>query len=207
MLIPYVPSPPVTIMSNDGGRVARLSKLFDNVLRGRQTLTYPSQHSQFLEAFCLQPDPPVCIDKIIASNVGLSSLQNAFWSNISLPFLNGSATDALLYLQAPRIKTISSGQFLTKILQAIVEPAIFWDAFVGAFKAKQLSEKGQKCFAWLFITAYSHPKRGGLALRTPCRRAAASFHCLPSSRRTQHRPQHQEYHFCCIRLCRCHHQR
>ncbi|KAK0239336.1 P-loop containing nucleoside triphosphate hydrolase protein [Armillaria nabsnona] len=138
-------------MSNDGGRVARLSKLFDNVLRGRQTLTYPSQYSQFLEAFCLQPDPPVCIDKIIASNVGLSSLQNAFWSNISLPFLNGSATDALLYLQAPRIKTISSGQFLTKILQAIAEPPIFWNAFVGAFKAKQLSEKGQKCFAWLLL--------------------------------------------------------
>ncbi|KAK0188464.1 P-loop containing nucleoside triphosphate hydrolase protein [Armillaria mellea] len=131
-------------MSNDGGRVARLSKLFENVLRGRQTLTFPSQYSQFLEAFYLQPDPPVCIDKIIASN-------NAFWSNISVPFLNDSATNALLYLQAPRIKTISSGQFLAKILQAIVEPPIFWDAFVGAFKAKQLSEKGQKCFAWLLL--------------------------------------------------------
>ncbi|SJL13801.1 uncharacterized protein ARMOST_17249 [Armillaria ostoyae] len=84
---------------------------------------------EFLEALCLQPDPPVCVDKIIASNVGLSSLQNAFWSNISVPFLNGSATDALLYLQAPQIKTISSGQFLTKMLQAIAEPPIFWNAF------------------------------------------------------------------------------
>ncbi|PBK69035.1 P-loop containing nucleoside triphosphate hydrolase protein [Armillaria solidipes] len=138
-------------MSNDGGRVARLSNLFNNVLRGRQTLSFPSQYSQFLEALCLQPDPPVCIDKIIASSVGLSSLQNAFWSNISVPFLNNSATDALLYLQAPQIKTISSGQFLTKMLQAIAEPPIFWNAFVGAFKAKQLSEKGQKCFAWLLL--------------------------------------------------------
>ncbi|KAK0436942.1 hypothetical protein EV421DRAFT_1739353 [Armillaria borealis] len=112
-------------MSNDGGRVARFSKLFGNVLRGRQTLTFPLQYSQFLEALCLQPDPPVCVDKIIASNVGLSSLQNAFWSNIFLPFLNGSATDALLYLQAPQIKTISSGQFLTKMMQAIAEPLIF----------------------------------------------------------------------------------
>ncbi|KAK0214978.1 P-loop containing nucleoside triphosphate hydrolase protein [Armillaria fumosa] len=138
-------------MSNDGGRVARLNTLFNNVLRGKQTITFPPQYSQFLEALCLQRDPPVCIDKIIASNVGLSSLQNAFWSNISVPFLNGPATDVLLYLQAPQIKTISSGQFLTKMLQAIAEPPIFWNAFVGAFKAKQLSEKGQKCFAWLLL--------------------------------------------------------
>ncbi|KAK0501724.1 P-loop containing nucleoside triphosphate hydrolase protein [Armillaria luteobubalina] len=138
-------------MSNDGGRLARLNTLFNNVLRGKQTITFPPQYSQFLEALCLQRDPPVCIDKIIASNVGLSSLQNAFWSNISVSFLNGPATDVLLYLQAPQIKTISSGQFLTKILQAIAEPPIFWNAFIGAFKAKQLSEKGQKCFAWLLL--------------------------------------------------------
>ncbi|KAK0489357.1 P-loop containing nucleoside triphosphate hydrolase protein, partial [Armillaria novae-zelandiae] len=132
-------------------RVARLNTLFNNVLRGKQTITFPPQYSQFLEALCLQRDPPVCIDKIIASHVGLSTLQNAFWSNISAPFLNGPATDVLLYLQAPQIKTISSGQFLTKILQAIAEPPIFWNAFVGLFKAKQLSEKGQKCFAWLLL--------------------------------------------------------
>ncbi|KAG7444044.1 P-loop containing nucleoside triphosphate hydrolase protein [Guyanagaster necrorhizus] len=138
-------------MSNDGVRIERLSKLLNRVLRGTQTLTTSSQYSQFLEAICLQPDPPTCIDKIIASKDGLASLRAAFRSDLSLPFLNGRVADALLYLQAPEIKTISSGQFLTKMLQAIVDPPIFWDAFVDAFKTKQLLEKGQKCFAWLLL--------------------------------------------------------
>ncbi|KAK0239335.1 P-loop containing nucleoside triphosphate hydrolase protein [Armillaria nabsnona] len=138
-------------MSNGGARVARLSIFFDKVLRGKQTLTTPSQNSQFLEALCLQPDPAACIDKIIANKEGLASLRVAFRSDLSPAFLNGRATDALLYLQEPEIKTISSGKFLTKVLQAIVDPPIFWNAFVEAFKAKQLSEKGQKCFVWLLL--------------------------------------------------------
>ncbi|PBK99914.1 P-loop containing nucleoside triphosphate hydrolase protein [Armillaria gallica] len=135
-------------MSNGGVRGARLSKLFSTILQGKE-LTNASQGSQFLEALCLQPDPPGCIDRIIASKGGLRSLQEAFRLDLSPTFLNGLATDTLLYLQAPEIKRISSGQYLTKTLQAIIEPPIFWTVFVETFKAKQLSEKGQQCFAWV----------------------------------------------------------
>ncbi len=137
-------------MSNGGVRGAKLSKLFSTILQGKE-LTNASQGSQFLEALCLQPDPPGCIDRIIASKGGLRSLQEAFRLDLSQTFLNGLATDTLLYLQAPGIKRISSGQYLTKTLQAIVEPPIFWTVFVDAFKAKQLSEKGQQCFAWVLL--------------------------------------------------------
>ncbi|SJL13799.1 related to ECM32-DNA dependent ATPase/DNA helicase B [Armillaria ostoyae] len=137
-------------MSNGGVRGAKLSKLFSSVLQGKE-LTNASQSSQFLEALCLQPDPPACIDRIIASKAGLRSLQAAFRLDLSQAFFNGLATDTLLYLQAPEIKRISSGQYLTKTLQVIVEPPIFWTPFVEAFKAKQLSEEGQKCFAWVLL--------------------------------------------------------
>ncbi|KAK0497757.1 hypothetical protein EDD18DRAFT_1159213 [Armillaria luteobubalina] len=134
-------------MSDDlDARTARLRRIFDNVLQGRQSLKNPNSSHLFLQALCLQADPPACIDKILASNVGLSSLRTAFQCNATTTFLNGPATDALLYLQNPDIKTISCGQFLTKILLAIVDPPLFWDALVEAFKAKQLSQKAQQCF-------------------------------------------------------------
>ncbi|KAK0489353.1 P-loop containing nucleoside triphosphate hydrolase protein [Armillaria novae-zelandiae] len=137
-------------MSNGGVRGAKLSKLFSITLEGKE-LTKASEGSQFLEALRLQPDPAICIDRIIASKAGLRSLQAAFRFNTSQTFLNDSATLTLLYLQAPEIERISSGQYLTKTLQAIVEPPIFWTPFVEAFKAKQLSEEGQKCFAWVLL--------------------------------------------------------
>ncbi|KAK0437029.1 P-loop containing nucleoside triphosphate hydrolase protein [Armillaria borealis] len=137
-------------MSNDlDARTARLRRIFDNVLQGKQSLENQTSSQLFLQALCLQADPPACIDKILASKVGLSSLRTAFQSNTTTAFLNGLATDALIYLQNPDIKAISCGQFLTKILLAIVDPPIFWDALVEAFKANQLSQKAQQCFGWL----------------------------------------------------------
>ncbi|KAK0501721.1 P-loop containing nucleoside triphosphate hydrolase protein [Armillaria luteobubalina] len=137
-------------MSNGGVRGAKLSKLFSSTLEGKE-LTRTSEGIQFLEALCFQPDPTACIDRIIASKAGLRSLQAAFRFDTSLKFLNGPATVTLLYLQAPEIERISSGQYLTKALQAIVEPPIFWTPFVEAFKARQLSDEGQKCFAWVLF--------------------------------------------------------
>ncbi|PBK92624.1 P-loop containing nucleoside triphosphate hydrolase protein [Armillaria gallica] len=137
-------------MSNDLDiRTARLRRIFDNVLQGKQSLENQTSSQLFLQALCLQADPPACIDRILASKFGLSSLQTAFQSNPTTVFLNGLATDALIYLQNPDIKTISCGQFLTKILLAIVDPPLFWDALVEAFKSKQLSQKAQQCFGWL----------------------------------------------------------
>ncbi|KAK0201022.1 P-loop containing nucleoside triphosphate hydrolase protein [Desarmillaria ectypa] len=124
-------------MSNDlDARTARLRRIFDNVLQGKQSLENQTS-SQFLQALCLQTDAPACIDRILASKVGLSSLQTAFQSNTTTSFLNGLATDSLIYLQNPDIRAISYGQFLTKTLMVI------------AFKAKQLSQRAQQCFAWL----------------------------------------------------------
>ncbi|KAK0188469.1 P-loop containing nucleoside triphosphate hydrolase protein [Armillaria mellea] len=137
-------------MSNGGVRGAKLSKLFSSTLQGKE-LTNASQGSLFLEALCLQPDPAACINRIIASKAGLRSVQAAFRFNTTQPFLNSLATDTLRYLQAPEIERISSGEYLTMTLRAIVEPPIFWTKFVEAFQAKQLSEEGQKCFAWVLL--------------------------------------------------------
>lgn len=125
-------------MSNDlDARTTRLYGIFENVLQGKQLENQTS--SRFLEALCLHTDPPACIDRILEGNIRLSSLRTAFQSNTTTCFLNGLATDALIYLQNPDIRMVSCGQFLTKILLVIVDPPIFWDAFVEAFKAKQLS--------------------------------------------------------------------
>ncbi|KAF8958975.1 P-loop containing nucleoside triphosphate hydrolase protein [Flammula alnicola] len=43
------------------------------------------------------------------------------------------------------------GQFLTRILNAIVESSSFWMAFTAAFKERKLTEAGHKCFAWALL--------------------------------------------------------
>jgi hypothetical protein len=79
-------------------------------------------------------------------------------ADLSISFLNGPASAFLQYLQAPALKTIGGGQFLVKIILAIVEPPIFWTSFVDAFRARSLQETGQLCFAWLLLQLILLPR-------------------------------------------------
>src|SRR5205085_2036397 len=137
-----------TAMATTDLRSARLNRLLDTVLKGKTNLGSSTQCKQFIDAICMQPDPPLCIENIISSPHGLSSIQEAIRNDVSVSRLNEHGVNLLLYIQAPAIKTISGGQFLTRILNAIVESASFWTSFTTAFKERKLSEAGQKCFAW-----------------------------------------------------------
>ncbi len=135
----------------DAQRRARLTRLFDTVLKGTTSLGSPAQCKQYIEAICSHPDPPLCIERIIASRNGIAALQAAIRADLSNETLNRHAVDLIVFLQAPAIKTLSSGQLLTRVLLAIVEPPTFWSVFVTAFKERKLREQGQRCFAWLLL--------------------------------------------------------
>jgi hypothetical protein len=131
----------------------RLKFLLNAVLHGDQQVN--GQESLFLEAMCADPDPPRCISRIIESNKGLSSLQEAIRSNLSIAFFNDHVSPLLQYLQAPALKTIGGGKFLEKVILAIVDASIFWSPFLDAFRIGKLQENAQQGFAWLLLQLIS----------------------------------------------------
>jgi hypothetical protein len=78
-------------------------------------------------------------------------------SNLSSTFLNGAATALLKYIQAPELTTTCQGDFLGQLVLKIAEPPIFWSPFAQAFRAKELQEDAQLCFAWLLLQLISLP--------------------------------------------------
>jgi hypothetical protein len=137
-------------------RTSKLNKLFGAILYGQQTVTIQNA-PLFLEAICAQSDPADCISRLIVSKAGLASVQAAMRSNLSSTFLNGAATALLKYIQAPELATIGRGDFLGQLVLKIVEPPIFWSPFIEAFRAKELQEDAQLCFAWLLLQLVSLP--------------------------------------------------
>ncbi|KZP30812.1 P-loop containing nucleoside triphosphate hydrolase protein [Athelia psychrophila] len=123
------------------------------------------QGALFLQAVSAQPDVATSISSIIASQKGLAAVQDAIRSDFSPDFLNGPASLFLEYLRDPTLKTIGSGQFLTKIILAMVEPPIFWNGFVDAFRSVQLNDATQACFAWLLLQLLLLPDETGQAYR------------------------------------------
>ncbi|KAF8876358.1 P-loop containing nucleoside triphosphate hydrolase protein, partial [Gymnopilus junonius] len=117
-------------MAANDQRSARLNRLLDSVLKGKTALETPTQCKQFIEAISIYPDPPRCVENIISSQHGITTL---------------------------RSRTISGGQFLTLILNAVAESSAFWTAFASAFKERKLTEAGQKCFAWTLLQLLQIP--------------------------------------------------
>ncbi|KAF8159698.1 P-loop containing nucleoside triphosphate hydrolase protein [Crassisporium funariophilum] len=137
-------------MDTNDPRASRLSKIFHSVLFGKETL---KTHNTilFIEALYSQPDAVVCVDKIIASKTGLSAIQTAIRSDLSLRFLNRHASAILTFFQAPDLKIINGGEHLKEILLRLVEPPTFWAYFRDAFLSGSLDDSAQQSFGWLLL--------------------------------------------------------
>ena len=143
-------------MNIDSSRAAKLNKHLAAIIYGKQSLTRHN-NGLFLEAIYTAPDAATCINKLIRSDKGLACLQDAMRFDLTSGFFNGPAAALLQYLSAPELTNIGGGDFLRQVLLAIVEPPIFWTSFSLAFKAGQLQENAQFCFAWLLLQFISLP--------------------------------------------------
>lgn len=114
-------------------REAKLARFFDSVVRGAQPLKTVQNGKLFIEALCVQPDPPTCVDKIVSSTAGMSAIQTAMRFDDTADFQNGPATSLLRYMQSPALKTIHAGKYLHLIILNLVEPPFFWNSFVFVF--------------------------------------------------------------------------
>ena len=143
-------------MSVPQSRILKLNKIFNEVIHGNTELI-PRNAALFLEAICLQQEPVHCINRIISSKMGLDPVQASMRFDLSLTFLNGSGCSFLQYIQAPELQNISGGDFLNQVILKIVDPPIFWMAFLAAFRSGLLSEDAQSSFAWLLLQLISLP--------------------------------------------------
>jgi hypothetical protein len=143
--------------STDDQRIAKLSLFFNKVIHGQRVLSSSRDGKLFLEALCVQPDPPACAHKLISTPSGLSSLQVSMRFDTSVSFLNDHATPLLRYLQSPNLKSIGSGSVLTQLLLPLVEPPFFWEAFASSFIKGNLIPESCQTFAWLLLQLVSSP--------------------------------------------------
>lgn len=110
---------------------------------------------RFIEAVCSQDVPVNCITSLVSG--GLPAIQLSLRLRTDPDFLNGSANNLIKYIQAPDLRTICAGDYLRRIISAIVEPPIFWDSLVRAFLDDRLQPGTQQSFAWLLLELVSLP--------------------------------------------------
>ena len=124
-------------------RVSRLKKRFLDILSGSVKLD-PRGAALFLEGLCAQDAPVICLDAIMGSPHGLPSVQSAMQLDLSVQFMNGLGSNILEYLLGA---SDVGGDTLDNVLFHVVEPPIFWGAFVRAFQQGTLNEDAQLVFA------------------------------------------------------------
>ena len=138
-----------------------LTTLFRAIISGEQPLT-PQNNPLFLEAVYTSPDPAGCVDSIIKSPKGLSSIQSSLRMDMSTSFLNDTAAKVVQTIAAPEVSSIAGGTYVQQVVMAIVDPPIFWDPLLRAFQAGQLGPSAQKAFAWLLLQLVRLPlDKGG----------------------------------------------
>ncbi|KAF2471116.1 P-loop containing nucleoside triphosphate hydrolase protein [Lindgomyces ingoldianus] len=141
-------------------RSARLSKYFDLIVKGKRELKTSADGPRFLEALCDEIDAAKRIEALIAAPKGLEAVAKAVRLSLDRPFLIGAGTDLLLYLTAPSLKQLCSGQFLYRVLEAIVEPPSFWNALLDAHEKRLLTERASHAFGWLLLEILSSHTEG-----------------------------------------------
>lgn len=140
-------------------RVDRLSRYLNAVLKETKKVDRATDAKLLLEALCVQPDPLRCVERILGSSNGIRSMQNSVRLDLSPDFFNGPLAAFLSYLQSPVLESFGDGQFVRKVIDYLVNPPIFWNAFADAHTQQLLGEEADLGFAWLLLKLLGSPSR------------------------------------------------
>jgi hypothetical protein len=130
-------------------RVAGLTKLFNLVIHGHRNLNSAADGNRFLEALCSQEDVSKSVELLVTTPAGLASVARAFRFSNDSSFLNGPAASYILRLSDPSLKQLYDGQFLSRVLEQIVQPPTFWNTLCEAHNARVLTHEASHAFTWL----------------------------------------------------------
>ncbi len=137
----------------DSKRLARLSKVFNNVCSGSERITKQNARL-FLEAIYTQSDAVNCVERLCARDqAGLRALQDALFSEASTDFFNDLFSKLCTFLSTPTLSNIHGGQYLGRVIKHVLYPTVFWNAILDAFKRGTLNLDGEVPFGWLLVQA------------------------------------------------------
>ncbi|KAF3228249.1 hypothetical protein TWF106_007498 [Orbilia oligospora] len=143
-------------------RLVRQTKLFNAIIHGHRELKSPAEGDRFLESLCAQEDVAKCVESVVAATGGINAVAKSFRFSGESVFLNGVAASVLHRLAHPSLKQLYAGEFLNRVLEAIVEPPTFWNTFVDAHQAQILNDTATHAFAWLLFEILSSRSSEGL---------------------------------------------
>lgn len=138
-------------------RRGRLKQFAARVLQGKKTLESSGDAKLFLEALTIEQDRIRCVEQLISSTHGLPALQKAMRLDTSSKALNSFIKDFLQYLRDSELEKVCAGGLLQQIIDAIVDPSIFWKDFTNQIKKGLLGSDATACFAWLLLRLLSLP--------------------------------------------------
>lgn len=144
-----------SISDTHTSRVSRLNALFDSIINGTRAISSAREGQLFIEAICQKTDRKDCIERVAASQSAMDAFSAAVRFDTSIGFINGNFSRLVAYLQEAELNQLCGGEILRRLLVAIVDPPILWNAFVGFQKAKELSGEAERAFAWLLLELLS----------------------------------------------------
>ncbi|KAI6825134.1 P-loop containing nucleoside triphosphate hydrolase protein [Hortaea werneckii] len=132
-------------------RLDRLKKAFFAFINGKRTVSSGNEAVLFIESICAQEDKRLCIEKLVSSSYGLETLRTSMRMQLVDEFINGAATNLILYLDDPAIELLCAGDLRKKILATVLNPPTFWNEFVAAAVTKRLRGKAEYAFSWVLL--------------------------------------------------------
>lgn len=130
------------------------SSVFEGALTGKLRVDSRMSAQVFLSATLSRRDNPISVvEELVASQHGLENLHLAFNQDTGADYIDKTLQPVLSWLQYPALKSASNGLYLSRIIQALVEPPTskFWNALYENVKYEIVSEQSMQCFAWLLL--------------------------------------------------------
>ncbi|KAI6903008.1 hypothetical protein KC318_g7782 [Hortaea werneckii] len=120
------------VLQESAQRLERLKKAFFAFINGKRTVSSGNEAVLFIESICAQEDKRLCIEKLVSSSYGLETLRTSMRMQLVDEFINGAATNLILYLDDPAIELLCAGDLRKKLLANVLNPPTFWNEFVAA---------------------------------------------------------------------------
>lgn len=144
----------MTVRPAFAGRNRALFAVFHKHVEGKSFITSKHEAELFMEAFDMlstEKSPTYCVESIASNENGTEALRMLVRRDTSAESVNFIMERLMKHLADPRVKAINNGDFLNKILVALLAPPTFWLSLVCHLRAGKLSMASVQRFAWLCL--------------------------------------------------------